>query len=121
MLRAMLRVGNFLQSSHYGETGVGKGGPIGTLINHFIPSQQEYFISTMERLGIKSNLDSLGGNPLGGMFQPSNIRRNDYRRIIYSHNPGYDSVSGRNLHVLTNVRVRKFILYKIRECLSPQA
>ena len=107
MIRAMLKVENFFPSDKYGKAGVGKGGPIQTLINRFFPSHQEYFIPTLGNLGIEPNLESLGGNPIGVMFQPSNIRHSDYRRSYSAHNPGYDSIDGKNLHILTNTRVRK--------------
>lgn len=112
MIRAMLKVEDFLPSKEYGKTGVSKGGPIQTLINRFIPAQQEYFIPAMQNLGIEHNLESLGGNPLGVMFQPSNIRHDDYRRSYSAHNPGYDSVAGSNLHIRTDSRVKKINLVR---------
>jgi len=110
MIRAMKEIENFLPSILYGKSGVGEGGPIQTLINRNIPSQQELYIPAMENLGIKLNLESLGGNPLGVMFQPTNIRNSDYKRSYSAHNPGFPSIAGDNLQIHTNTRVRKINL-----------
>jgi choline dehydrogenase-like flavoprotein len=106
-ISAMLKVETFFPSSHYGHTGVGSTGPIKTLINRIIPAQQNSWIPTMAKLGISSNLESLGGNPIGAMFQPSNIRNSDYRRSYSAYNPGYPSVAIDNLEIRTSVRVAK--------------
>ncbi|KAF4632424.1 hypothetical protein G7Y89_g5696 [Cudoniella acicularis] len=107
MIAAMLKVETFFHSSNYGTAGVGSTGPIQTLINRFVPTHQNYWIPVMEALGIKNNLNSLGGNPLGVMFQPSNIRNSDYKRSYAAHNPGYPSVASSNLEILTSTRVKK--------------
>ncbi|KAH8590785.1 putative glucose-methanol-choline oxidoreductase [Bisporella sp. PMI_857] len=111
-IRAMLKVETFFPSSNYGSTGVGSTGPIQSLVNRFIPAQQETWIPTMNNLGIASNLESLGGNPLGVMYQPSNIRNSDYRRSYSAYNPGYPSVAIDNLEIKTSVRVAKINLVK---------
>jgi choline dehydrogenase-like flavoprotein len=104
-ISAMLKVETFFPSSKYGNTGVGSTGPIQTLINRIIPAQQNVWIPTMEKLGIPSNLESLGGNPIGAMYQPSNIRNPDYRRSYSAYNPGYPSVGLDNLEIRTSARV----------------
>jgi choline dehydrogenase-like flavoprotein len=114
MIRNMLKVESFVPSDRYGKAGVGEGGPIQTLINRYVPPQQDYFIPTLENLGSKANLESLDGNPLGVMFQPSNIRNSDYKRSYSAHNPGYASLGGSNLHIQTNTRVRKINLHQRR-------
>ena len=106
-IAAMLKVETFYPSSNYGTTGVGKTGPIQTLINRFVPKQQDSWIPTMNNLGVASNLESLGGNPLGVMFQPSNIRNTDYTRSYSAHNAGYPSIAKSNLLIKTSVRVAK--------------
>jgi choline dehydrogenase-like flavoprotein len=67
----------------------------------------------MENLGIEPNLESLGGNPIGVMFQPSNIRHSDYKRSYSAHNLGYTSLGGPNLEIRTNTRVRKINFAKV--------
>jgi len=114
MIRNMLKVESFVPSDRYGKAGVGEGGPIQTLINRYVPPQQDYFIPTLENLGSKANLESLDGNPLGVMFQPSNIRDSDYKRSYSAHNPGYASLAGSNLYIQTNTRVRKINLHQRR-------
>ncbi|KAH6665811.1 putative glucose-methanol-choline oxidoreductase [Halenospora varia] len=107
MIAAMKKAETFFPSSNYGTTGVGSTGPIQTLINRFVPAHQSFWIPVMQALGIQNNLESLGGNPLGVMFQPSNIRNSDYKRSYAAHNPGYPSIAGSNLHIVTSARVKK--------------
>jgi choline dehydrogenase-like flavoprotein len=102
LFRAMLKVETFFGSSEGGTAG-----PIQTLINRFIPKQQDFFIPTLNTLDVPTNLESLDGNPLGVMFQPSNLRETDYKRSYAAHNPGYPSVAGDNLEIWTATRVEK--------------
>ena len=107
MYEHMLRVENFsgVNTSTYGSAGVGEGGPIDTVINRVIPTHQEYWIPTLNKRGVPHNLESLDGNPLGVMYQPSNVNASDYVR---SYTPNaYLPRARSNLHVLVNTRVRK--------------
>ena len=110
MIANMLKVENFSRSDAYQGGGVGNGGPIQTLINRLIPSEQSYWIPTMEKLGIRQNLASLNGTPLGVMDPPYNVREADYARSYSAHNPGYLSLAGSNLQVMTDTRVVKINL-----------
>lgn len=52
-IAAMLKVETFDRTSNqYGEEGVGTSGPIQTLINRFVPPQQQGFILALESLGV---------------------------------------------------------------------
>lgn len=102
---AMLRVENFDRTNNlYGAEGVGTGGPIQTLINRFVPPQQEGFFTAMEGLGIQQNLESLNGNPLGAIPHPSNIRESNYTR---SYSIEYLGRAGPNLKIWTNTTVSR--------------
>lgn len=100
---AMLKVETFLPSPEYGSDGVGKTGPIRTLINRIIPRQQDTWIPTMNNLGLNPNRESLNGHPIGVATQPSNIRPN-YTR---SYAPEYLQLAGRNLELKLDARVAK--------------
>jgi len=110
MITAMKKVETFTPSPHYGSTGVGTSGPIKTVINRVIPAQQDSWIPTLNSLGVPLNLESLGGNPLGVMYQPSNIDSAIYNRS-YAAN-GYIPTAGSNLRILTGTRVAKINLKK---------
>lgn len=102
-IAAMLKVENFVKTDNrYGSAGVGKGGPIQTLINRIIPEQQRGFIPALNSLGIPENRESLGGNPIGVMYQPSNIRQANYTR---SYSPQYLWLAGPNVQVLESTTV----------------
>lgn len=107
-IAAMLKVENFQNTkedeTEYGGKGVGHGGPIQTLINRIIPAQQQGFIPALQSLGIPHNLNSLDGNPIGVMYQPSNIRASNYTRSYASE---YLLLAGSNLHVMVNSTVSK--------------
>ncbi len=105
MISAMKKVETFTPSPHYGSAGVGTSGPIKTTINRFIPEHQDSWIPTMNSLGVPLNLESLGGNPLGVMYQPSNIDSAIYNRS-YAAN-GYLAQAPSNLQILTGKRVVK--------------
>ena len=108
MIAAMKKAETFTPSPHYGSTGVGTTGPVKTVINRFIPAHQESWIPTMNSLGVPLNLESLGGNPLGVMYQPSNIDSANWNRS-YAAN-GYLPQAGSNLQILTGKRVVKINL-----------
>lgn len=104
MLSAMLKVENFFPSDEYGTEGVGHGGPVQTLINRILPEHQKTFIPTMESLGVPGNNESLDGNPIGVMRQPSNVREEDYTR---SYSPAYLALASSNLVIQLNTTVQK--------------
>ncbi|KAK6509838.1 hypothetical protein TWF481_004567 [Arthrobotrys musiformis] len=106
MLKYMLKAENYVKTSNiFGlNTGVGKGGPIQTTVDRIQPPQQLPFIPTMNNLGIPTNLESLNGNPIGAMYQPSNIRDSNYTR---SWAPEYLSIAGPNVHFVTDATVQK--------------
>ncbi|KAF2466931.1 alcohol oxidase [Lindgomyces ingoldianus] len=110
MYKAMLRVENFFPSEEYGEEGVGHRGPIQTLINRILPEHQKTWIPTMNFLGMESNLESLGGYPLGVMRQPTNIRESNYTR---SYSPEYLNLAGQNLILKLGMRVAKINFKKL--------
>ncbi|UKZ81648.1 hypothetical protein TrVFT333_009420 [Trichoderma virens FT-333] len=111
MIAAMEMVETFtgINSSNYGDQGVGTSGPIHTIVNRVIPAQQQLWLQSMADLGITHNLNSLGGNPIGYMNQPSNIDSRTWTRS-YAAN-AYIPKSGKNLHLLLETRVAKTSLY----------
>lgn len=100
----MEAVETFKPDPRYDGGGVGYDGPIQTTINRIIPAHQEGFIPALESLGVAENKESLNGNPIGVMTQPSNVRASNYTR---SYSPTYLSIAGPNLHVRTNTTVSK--------------
>ena len=111
LYQAMLKVENFTHTGGtYGEQGVAEGGVIQTLINTCLPGQIHYFIPTGENLGLKNNLESLDGYPLGVQWQPNNFRRSDYKRSYSAFNPGYPSIAGPGLQIVLNTTVAKIDL-----------
>ncbi|EHK16326.1 uncharacterized protein TRIVIDRAFT_196120 [Trichoderma virens Gv29-8] len=114
MIAAMEMVETFtgINSSNYGDQGVGTSGPIHTIVNRVIPAQQQLWLQSMADLGITHNLNSLGGNPIGYMNQPSNIDSRTWTRS-YAAN-AYIPKSGKNLHLLLETRVAKVNFRKDR-------
>lgn len=100
---AMLKVETFQPSPEYGTEGVGKTGPIKTLINRIFPRHQATWIPTLNNLGLPTNRESLNGNPVGVSTQPSNINPN-YTR---SYAPEYLKLAGQNLALKLDIRVAK--------------
>jgi choline dehydrogenase-like flavoprotein len=111
-IAAMESTENFqrLNNTPFGTEGVGYGGPIDTLINKVVPPQQDGFIPALKSLGVKENLNSLGGDNIGVMFQPSNILASNWTR---SYAPTFLwTVAGPRVEVRTNVTVSKVVLEK---------
>ncbi|EPS44367.1 hypothetical protein H072_1636 [Dactylellina haptotyla CBS 200.50] len=108
MIKYMLKVENYVKtSSVFGlTTGIGKGGPIQTTVDRIQPPQQLPFIPTMNKLGVPTNLESLNGNPMGAVYQPSSIRTSNYTR---SWAPEYLWIAGPNVNVVIDVTVKKII------------
>ncbi|KAK6443082.1 hypothetical protein LTR95_000599 [Oleoguttula sp. CCFEE 5521] len=106
-IKAMVAIETFQRDPRYSnasDAGVGYAGPIQTLINRVIPPQQLGFIPALESFGLPNNLASLDGNPIGVMYQPSNIRASNYTR---SYSPTFLNFAGPNLAVMTNTTVSK--------------
>ncbi|WQF89997.1 Putative glucose-methanol-choline oxidoreductase, FAD/NAD(P)-binding domain superfamily [Colletotrichum destructivum] len=110
MIAAMKKSETFtgINTDTYGSEGVGDSGPVQAVINRIIPEHQDTWIPTMNALGVKTNLESLGGNPLGVMYQPSSIDPAHYNRS-YSAN-AYVPLAGSNLFILPDTTVAKINL-----------
>ncbi|KAF4955646.1 hypothetical protein FSARC_11794 [Fusarium sarcochroum] len=110
MIKAMIKSETFTgkNTETYGSKGVGDSGPVKAVINRVIPKHQETWIPTLNKLGVRNNLESLGGDPLGVMYQPSSINPANYNRS-YSAN-AYAEISGSNLEILDNTEVAKINL-----------
>ncbi|KZL85810.1 gmc oxidoreductase [Colletotrichum incanum] len=113
MIAAMKKSENFtgINTDTYGSEGVGDNGPVKAVINRIIPEHQNTWIPTMNSLGVKTNLESLGGNPLGVMYQPSSIDPTHYNRS-YSAN-AYVPIAGPNLVILPDTTVTKVNLEQV--------
>ncbi|KAF5696590.1 alcohol oxidase [Fusarium globosum] len=86
----------------------GRSGPISSTYNRIIPDVLKPWQSTVNKLGVPTNDGgSLGGNPVGVMFQPTNIDVTNYTRS-YSAN-SYLPKAGLNLKVKTNAHVAKVL------------
>ncbi|KAK3393548.1 GMC oxidoreductase, partial [Podospora didyma] len=112
MSAAMKRSETFTPSPYYGFPGIARGysGPVNTSINRIIPSYQPSWIPTLNNLGVSLNQESLGGELLGVMYQPSSIDSVIYNRSYAANS--YLPHAGKNLKVLTNTRVAKINLKK---------
>ncbi len=103
MFGAMLKSENFT-----GDDGGkhGRLGPIRNTYNRIIPDALNTWKPTMSKLGVPINNDgSLGGKPIGAMYQPTNIDTVHWNRS-YSAN-SYLPLAGPNLDVKTGSRVVK--------------
>ncbi|KAK2602260.1 hypothetical protein N8I77_008809 [Diaporthe amygdali] len=107
MLAGMVKSENFtgIDSQDYGHVGRGTEGPIHNVINRYRTEQVQAWIPTLENLGLSHNLESLGGNPLGAMLQPSSVNPDNYTRS-YSANSYLPRV-GPNLALLLSTRVAR--------------
>ncbi|RGP67024.1 hypothetical protein FLONG3_8682 [Fusarium longipes] len=110
MIKAMTKSETFTgkNTDTYGSKGVGDSGPVKAVINRVIPKHQESWIPTLNKLGVRKNLESLGGDPLGVMYQPSSIDPAHYNRS-YSAN-AYAEISGSNLEISADTTVAKINL-----------
>jgi choline dehydrogenase-like flavoprotein len=100
---AMLKAETFLPSPEYGIEGVGKTGPIRTLINRIFPRHQSSWIPTLNNLGLPTNRESLNGKPIGVSTQPSNVSP-QYTR---SYAPEYLKIAKESLVLKLDTRVAK--------------
>ncbi|XEU94879.1 hypothetical protein FSHL1_000163 [Fusarium sambucinum] len=86
----------------------GRDGPISSTYNRIVPDVLKPWQSTVNKLGVPINDGgSLGGKPVGVMFQPTNIDVTNYTRS-YSAN-SYLSKAGSNLKVKTSAHVAKVL------------
>ncbi|OBS20059.1 hypothetical protein FPOA_11780 [Fusarium poae] len=86
----------------------GRSGPIRSTYNRIVPDVLKPWQSTVNKLGVPINDGgSLGGKPVGVMFQPTNIDMTNYTRS-YSAN-SYLPKAGSNLKVKTNSHVSKVL------------
>ncbi|KAK3947753.1 hypothetical protein QBC32DRAFT_409043 [Pseudoneurospora amorphoporcata] len=107
MSTAMLKAENYTG----GPAGSGTKGPLHASVSRYVPEHQKLFVPTVVgSLGIPENNNSLQGNPIGVMFQPSSVNATNYVRS-YSAN-AYLPKAGSNLEILTNTLVAKVNLKK---------
>ena len=112
MYSAMLKVENFQRrngEAQYGDEGVAYGGPIQTSMLENPPPHMQACIPTLERLGLKKNLESLSGRVLGTMYQPTNNFLGNHTR---SYSASYLPLAGENLVLMFNTTVWKVALNK---------
>ena len=101
MIAAMLKTENFTGSD--GDRH-GRAGPIRTTYNRIVPEVLDTWKPALNRLGVPTNDGgSLGGKPVGAMFQPTNIDTTHWTRSYSA--TGYLPLAGANLEVRTSVRV----------------
>ena len=106
MIKAMVRSENFT-----GNDGDAHGhcGPIRTSYSRIVPRAIEGWQDTISELGVSVNDgNSLGGKPVGVMFQPTNIDVTDHTRSYSAKS--YLPKAGQNLKVMTNTHVAKVLL-----------
>lgn len=107
MSTAMLKAENYTG----GPPGSGTKGPVHASVSRYVPEHQKFFVPTMVgSLSIPDNNNSLQGNPIGVMIQPSSINPTNYVRS-YSAN-AYLPKAGPNLEILTDTFVAKVNLEK---------
>ncbi|KAL2205026.1 alcohol oxidase [Sarocladium strictum] len=105
MIGAMVRSENF--TGNDGDVH-GECGPIQSSYSRIVPEAIEGWQDTVSKLGVPVNDGgSLGGKPVGVMFQPTNIDVRDHTRS-YSAN-SYLPLAGSNLVVKTNAPVAKIL------------
>ncbi|KAJ4246867.1 hypothetical protein NW762_013419 [Fusarium torreyae] len=108
MIHGMTRSENF--TGNDGDVH-GRNGPIKSTYNRIVPDVLKPWQSVVNKLGIPTNDgSSLGGDPIGVMFQPTNIDVTNYTRS-YSAN-SYLPKAGPNLSVKTNAHVDKVLFSK---------
>ncbi|KUI63925.1 Pyranose dehydrogenase 3 [Cytospora mali] len=107
MLAGMMKSENFtgIDSPDYGHIGRGTTGPVHNVVDRYRSQQVLSWIPTLENLGIVHNLESLGGEPLGVMLQPTSVNPDNYMRS-YSAN-SYLPKAGPSLDVMLSTRVAK--------------
>ncbi|KAK4107425.1 GMC oxidoreductase [Canariomyces notabilis] len=110
MIEAMTKSENFTGSDNdrHGFTG-----PIRNYYNRVVYPVIRLWQPTVSKLGINVNDgNSMGGKPIGVMFQPTNIDETRHTRSYSASS--YLPLAGRNLVVKTNTQVAKVNLVKRR-------
>lgn len=102
MIDAMVKSENFTGWDHNLH---GYSGPIRSIYNRFVPGYLRTWIPTMNELGIPTNKKSLSGDPIGVMYQTTNIDITGYTRS-YSAS-GYAPLACPNLEIMTETTVTK--------------
>jgi choline dehydrogenase-like flavoprotein len=103
MIEAMLKAENFT-----GEDGDrhGREGPIRSTYNRVIPESLKTWKPTLNNLGVPTNDGgSLGGKPIGVMYQPTNIDTTHWNRSYSASS--YLPFAGLNLEIRTESRVAR--------------
>jgi len=107
MIRAMTKSENYTAKDD-GDVH-GRSGPIRSTYNKVVFDTLRTWQPTVSKLGVPINDGgSLGGNPIGVMFQPTNIDETHYTRS-YSAN-SYLPLAGKNLIVRSQAQVVKIVL-----------
>lgn len=94
-----------------GPPGSGTKGPVHASVSRYVLEHPKFFVPTVAgSLGIAENNNSLQGDPIGVMFQPSSINPTNYARS-YSAS-AYLPRAGPNLEIMTDTLVAKVNLKK---------
>jgi choline dehydrogenase-like flavoprotein len=108
MINAMTKSENFTGSDNDRH---GRTGPIRNYYNRVIYPVIRAWQPTVSKLGININdNNSMGGAPVGVMFQPTNIDLSKRTRSYAASS--YIPLAGRNLEVLTDTQVTKVNMVK---------
>lgn len=103
MISAMVKSENYTGKGHDLH---GRDGPIKTTYNRVVPDVLSTWKPSLNQLGVLTNDEgSLGGYPIGVMYQPTNIDVTHWNRS-YSAN-SYLPLAGSNLEVRTGSQVAK--------------
>ena len=103
MKKAMVKSENF--TGNDGDLH-GRAGPIRSTYNRIVPEVLKSWQPTMKNLNVPINDGgSLGGDPIGAMFQPTNIDTRHWNRSYAANS--YLLLAGPNLEVQTKTRVTK--------------
>ncbi|KAK3365339.1 hypothetical protein B0T24DRAFT_713097 [Lasiosphaeria ovina] len=104
MLAAMMKAENFTGADDGDKHG--RTGPIRNTFNRVIPDMLTTWKPTLKKLGVPGNDEgSLGGNPIGVMYQPTNIDTTHWTRSNSANS--YLPLAGPNLEVRINSPVAR--------------
>ncbi|KAK4033625.1 hypothetical protein C8A01DRAFT_39925 [Parachaetomium inaequale] len=111
MIDAMTKSENFTGTD---EDRHGHTGPIRNYYNRVVYPVLEFWQPAVSKLGVNVNdHNSMGGEPIGVMFQPTNIDTTKHTRSYAASS--YLPLAGSNLVVKTNTQVAKVNLVKCRD------
>ncbi|POS71834.1 GMC oxidoreductase [Diaporthe helianthi] len=111
MVSGMAKSENFTainSQDYHGSVGRSTRGPIHNVVGRYRTEQVLAWVPTLESLGLSHNLQSLGGNPIGAMLQPSSINPDNNTRSYSASSYGPQARS--NLAILLSTRVAKINL-----------